>query len=95
MCVIVLCGGGGVVRCVGVVLVLCGCGVGCLCFSLVFPFILFIISLALSLSVFSVFPSSLSSLLSSLFPSRQQTLHKSTDQQTWRPIGRHGLWLRR
>ena len=83
-------------------------GVGCLCFSLVFPLNLFILSLAVSLSVFSFFPSSLlsslfsllSSLpllfsLSSLVPSRQQTLHKSTDQQTRRPTGRHGLWLRR
>ena len=73
-------------------------GVVCLCFSLVFPLILFILSLAVSLSLFlSLLFSPLFSLLSSLplFPSRQQTLHKSTDQQTWRPTGRHGLWLRR
>ena len=76
-------------------------GVVCLCFSLVFPLILFILSLAVSSLLSSLFSSLLSSLfsllflsssLSSLFPSRQKHLHKSTDQQTWRPTGRHGLW---
>ena len=82
-CAYVLCGGGGVVRCVGVVLVLCWCCVGVgwgVCVFSFFLSIIFILFLALSLSFLLH-----SSLLSSLFSSGQQTLYKSTDQQTWRP----------
>ena len=78
VCMKVLCGvlrGVCVVRCVGV-LVLCWCGVG-LCFFSQSSSFSFLLSLFLSSLSFSFY-----SLFSSLFSSRQQTMHEST---TWRP----------
>ena len=74
----------GVVRecCVVVVVVWCGvwvcwCCVGVVCFFSQFSSLSFLLSFFLLFLSFFIF--------SSLFPSRQQTLYKSTDQQTWRP----------